>query len=316
VQAGDPSLALEQRAAGHVLVEETISEKVGNPGSTLEPTRAPFAFGLSRVLIIVIASVILATLAVIAWRAWRSAPDQARTELKIRTIAVLPFKPLDAESADEHLGLGITDAVIARFSNLQQIVVRPTSAIIKYADKTDDISLIGRELGVDAVLEGTVQRVGDSIRVTVQLVSVADRRTLLAEKFDEKFTHVFAVQDAVSERLAQALKLGLTVEEKTLLARRYTENPEAYQFMLKGCSSGTSGRERDSAAASNISSRLLIKTRITRLPGQGWPTLMPSSATPRSLYCRRRKLTRELYLRRPGRLRSTIIWPKRIPQWH
>ena len=92
----------------------------------------------------------------------------------------------------------------------------------------------GRALQVDAVLDGNVQRLADRIRVTVRLVSTKDGATLWADKFDEKFTDLFAVEDKLSERLANTLALQLTGEEKQLLAKRYTENVEAYQAYLKG----------------------------------------------------------------------------------
>jgi tetratricopeptide (TPR) repeat protein len=86
----------------------------------------------------------------------------------------------------------------------------------------------GRELGVQTVLEGSLQKLGDRVRVTVQLISVSDGRPLWAEQFDEKFTDIFAVQDKISERITNALSLRLTGNERQLLAKRYTENTEAY----------------------------------------------------------------------------------------
>jgi TolB-like protein/DNA-binding winged helix-turn-helix (wHTH) protein/Flp pilus assembly protein TadD len=153
---------------------------------------------------------------------------------KPKAIAVLPFKPLGNGSNDEHLGLGITDAMITKFSSLRQISVRPTSSIFKYTGAAYDPSAAGRELGVDAVLEGTVQRVNDRVRVTVQLINVKDGEPLWADRFDEKFTSVFAVQDSISEQVAQALELKLNSDERKQLVKRYTENPEAYQAYVRG----------------------------------------------------------------------------------
>lgn len=91
-----------------------------------------------------------------------------------------------------------------------------------------------RELGVEAVVEGSVQKVGEQVRVTVQLVSVRDGTPLWGQTFDEQFTNIFAVQDQISEQVARALTLSLGSEEKQLLTKRYTENSEAYQLYLKG----------------------------------------------------------------------------------
>jgi DNA-binding winged helix-turn-helix (wHTH) protein/tetratricopeptide (TPR) repeat protein len=148
------------------------------------------------------------------------------------TIAVLPFNAI-GKTGDEYLGLGMADALITRLSNLRQVPVRPTSSVRKYGGAHDPVSA-GRELGVEWVLDGSVQKAGRRIRVTVQLVNVADGVVLWAEKFDEKFTDIFTVEDSISEQVAKALALKLTGKEKRLLAKRYTENAEAYEAYLKG----------------------------------------------------------------------------------
>jgi TolB-like protein len=147
---------------------------------------------------------------------------------------VLPFKPLAANASDEYLELGMADALITRLSNLKQVIVRPTSSVLKYASAGGDAIAAGRELGVDAVLDGSVQRSGDTIRVTVRLVRVSDGAPLWAEKFDETFTNIFSVQDSISERMASALALNLSGDEKKRLTKRYTDNVAAYQDYLKG----------------------------------------------------------------------------------
>jgi DNA-binding winged helix-turn-helix (wHTH) protein/Flp pilus assembly protein TadD len=148
------------------------------------------------------------------------------------TIAVLPFKAIGA-TGDQYLGLGMADALITRLSNLRQITIRPTSSIRKY-DREQDPVVAGRDLRVEWVLEGSVQKLGKRIRVTVQLVSVGDGLSLWAEAFDEKFTNIFAVEDSISKHVAAAVAPKLSVEERRLLAKRHTENAEAYQEYLKG----------------------------------------------------------------------------------
>ncbi|MGH9752968.1 MAG: tetratricopeptide repeat protein, partial [Blastocatellia bacterium] len=152
----------------------------------------------------------------------------------VRSIAVLPFKYLGAEGGDEYLGLGIADAIITRLGNLKQIVVRPTSSVRKYAGSAQDPIVAGHELRVEAVLEGNIQRAGDRIRATVQLVSVRDEAPMWAEKFDVEFKDIFTVEDSTSEQVVEALILKLTHEERERLTRRYTEDIEAYQLYLKG----------------------------------------------------------------------------------
>ncbi len=153
----------------------------------------------------------------------------------IRSIAVLPFKYLGSDGGDEYLGLGIADAIITRLSNLKQIVVRPTSSVRKYAaGLEDDALMVGEALRVEAVLEGNIQRAGNRIRATVQLISVQHEAPLWAEKFDVEFKDIFTVEDAASEQVARALILKLTREERELLTKRYTADSEAYQLYLKG----------------------------------------------------------------------------------
>ena len=154
--------------------------------------------------------------------------------VRAKSIAALPFKHIGAKAAEEeYLGLGLADALITRLSNLRQIVVRPTSAVRRYDGEQDPVAA-GRELRVSAVLDGSVQRFGKRIRVTVQLVSVHDGASLWAGKFDETFTNIFAVEDSISEHVATALMLKLTDKERKQLRKRYTENTEAYQAYLKG----------------------------------------------------------------------------------
>ncbi len=147
-------------------------------------------------------------------------------------IAVLPFQSIGA-SGSEYLGLGMADALITKLSNLRRVTVRPTSSIRKYYGSQDAV-LAGKELSVEWVLDGSVRRSGKRIRVTVQLVNVGDGGLVWAERFDEKFTDIFAVEDSISEQVAKALGPKLTGEEKRLLGKRYTENTEAYEAYLKG----------------------------------------------------------------------------------
>jgi TolB-like protein/Tfp pilus assembly protein PilF len=162
------------------------------------------------------------------WAPMRRPDDLAA----IRSLAVLPFKRVGAQDGNEYLRLGLTDALITKISNLKRIVVRPTNAVRKY-DALDAMAA-GRELGVDAVVDGNVQQIDQQIRVTVQLISVKDGSVLWGGKFDEKFTNLFAVQDAISEQVARALEPGLSGEEKNLLAKRYTTNAEAHHAYALG----------------------------------------------------------------------------------
>lgn len=158
----------------------------------------------------------------------------AASTSQIHSIAILPFKSLGTEGADEYLGLGMADALITKLSSIGQINVRPTNAILKYTNAEEDLGTAGRELGVDSVLEGRVQKSGDRLRVTVQMIRVSDGAPLWGDKFDEKYTDIFAVEDRISEEVVEALLPTLTGAQKQQLTKHYTENPEAYQSYIKG----------------------------------------------------------------------------------
>ena len=151
-----------------------------------------------------------------------------------KRIAVLPFKPLVPENRDQVLEMGMADSLIAKLSNIREIVVRSLNSVRKYSGLDQDPLAAGRELEVNSVLEGNVQKSSDRIRVSARLINVADGSSLWANTFDEKFTDVFAVQDAISQKVANALALRLSGEENKRLTRRYTENVEAYQLYLTG----------------------------------------------------------------------------------
>jgi DNA-binding winged helix-turn-helix (wHTH) protein/tetratricopeptide (TPR) repeat protein len=150
----------------------------------------------------------------------------------VTSLAVLPFKTLGENGY--YLGPGLADALITRLSSISKVAVRPTTAILRYTDPEQNVVAVGQELGVDTVLDGHLQRLDERIRVTVQLVRTLDGKTLWAEKFDEKFTDVFAVQDSISEQVTRALMLKLTAKEQELLTKRYTENTEAFRAFIKG----------------------------------------------------------------------------------
>jgi DNA-binding winged helix-turn-helix (wHTH) protein/TolB-like protein/lipoprotein NlpI len=155
---------------------------------------------------------------------------------QIKSLAVLPFKSLGPQSEDEYLGLGLADTLITQLSTMDQIAVRPLSAVQKYAGSTSyDPLAAGRDLRVDIVLEGYAQKDSDTLRVTMRLLRVSDGVALWSAKFDEKFSDIFTMQDSIAQQVARASVLHLTEREKQeLLTTRHTDNAEAYQLYVKG----------------------------------------------------------------------------------
>src|SRR5258708_12402446 len=151
-----------------------------------------------------------------------------------RSLGGLAFGESGGDSGGIYLGLGISDAVTTKLGNTRKIVIRPTSAMARYAGAARDPEAAGREQKVDAVLDGRIQRAGDRIRLTVQLIRVSDGTQMWGDTFDEKYTNIFAVEDTVSDQVARSIRLELTGEEQKRLTRRATENSAAYQAYVKG----------------------------------------------------------------------------------
>lgn len=149
------------------------------------------------------------------------------------TLAVLPFVSLGPSAdADEYLGLGMADALIARLSGLPRLVVKPTSAIAGTVGLPAQEA--GRKLGVDYVLEGHTQRLGSQLRVTSQMISVADGSTLWNGRFDIEEPNVFRIEDSIAERAALSLLESLSSNDRKALLRRDTTNHEARVAYQKG----------------------------------------------------------------------------------
>jgi eukaryotic-like serine/threonine-protein kinase len=180
---------------------------------------------------IMVAAVALILIAGYAISSRRTAPPSNKS---IKSIAVLPFKPLVAENRDEALELGMADTLISKLSNIRQVTVRPLSAVRQYRGLDQDAVAAGREQKVEAVLDGNIQKAGDKIRLSVRLVRVDDGREIWTEVFDEKLTDIFSLQDSVSDKVSSVLAVALTGEERNLLAKRETSNIEAYNLYLLG----------------------------------------------------------------------------------
>jgi DNA-binding winged helix-turn-helix (wHTH) protein/TolB-like protein len=198
----------------------------------------PPATARKRILLLNIAIAVLFLGALVASVKFAPRPDvgagQVQGTVEIRSLAVLPFQMLGAKGRDEYLGLGMADALITRLGNTGKIIVRPTSAIQRYNGKEPNPQAAGQEQGVDAVLDGRIQREPDRVRLTVQLIRVRDGVPLWGETFDREFTNIFALEDALSERVAQSIRLKLTGEETRRFTKRSTERPDAYEAYVKG----------------------------------------------------------------------------------
>ena len=195
------------------------------------PTTVPAPARSNRRTLIALA---LAGLAVVAIGIAALLGSRPATQPRIESIAVLPFKPLVRESGDPALELGMADTLIERLGNSGGLVVRPLSSVRKYAPLEQDALVAGRELGVDAVLEGSIQRNGEMLRVTTRLLRVSDGSAIWSDQVDQPWTDLFDMQDKLAKQMAAALSLRLSSEERRQLTYRHTHNPDAYRSYLLG----------------------------------------------------------------------------------
>ena len=155
-----------------------------------------------------------------------------------RSIAVLPFQLIGsadtASAASEYLSIGLADALTMRLSNVRRFLVRPTSSVLPFVARKEDAFAAGRALGVDYVVDGLIRRVAGKIRVTAQLLNVADRSTRWSASFAESLGDVLELEDSISEQVTMQLVPQLTGVERKQLAKRGTNNPEAHDAYLQG----------------------------------------------------------------------------------
>lgn len=182
--------------------------------------------------IVAIAAVILVVVATAAYLRYRSRAVSAQRVPA--SIAVLPFKTIGDTTQTDLLGLGMADALIIRLSHLNQTTVLPTSSVSRYTNREKDAVAIGQDLGVEAVLDGTVQREGNHVRITAQLIRLADQKSIWTAKLDQDYRNLFTMQDTISEQLASSLIPKLSAQENEHTARPATANQEAYEAYLTG----------------------------------------------------------------------------------
>ena len=228
----------EQAASSEIITAQKIIEKSGisaQANASLPhglQRRAAKRFGW-KTRALTGCAIIMAATCLHFWRL--SSINKAGNGVQAKSIAVLPFNAVGTpESEAELLGFGMADTLIIKLSNLQRLSVLPSNSVYKYIGREKSALAVGRELGVDVVLDGTVQRSGGRVRVSAQLINIADGRTLWASNFDERFNNIFEVHDVISTQLAGALMPHLNGAERERLTKRYTTNAAAYEAYLTG----------------------------------------------------------------------------------
>ncbi len=180
--------------------------------------------------------IFLPIVAILAWRIGASAGEaRARAaEADPTNVVVLPFTNLSSNREDEYLSDGISEEITNQLARMQGLQVVARTSANAYKGKSEDVRTIGRELGAGAVLEGSVQRSGDRLRITTQLVEVESGYHLWSERFDREMKDVFAIEDEIAENVVKALRGILQQDEREALAKNPTEDVQAYDYYLRG----------------------------------------------------------------------------------
>jgi TolB-like protein/Tfp pilus assembly protein PilF len=151
-----------------------------------------------------------------------------------KSIAVLPFENRSEEKANAYFADGIQEEILTRLSKIADLKVISRTSTQHYKSAPENLTEIARQLGVAHILEGSVQKSGDAVRVNVQLIKAANDSHLWADTFDRKLTDIFSVESEVAKAIADQLRAHLTGEEEQVIAAKPTDNPEAYDAYLRG----------------------------------------------------------------------------------
>jgi serine/threonine protein kinase/Flp pilus assembly protein TadD len=151
-----------------------------------------------------------------------------------KSVAVLYFENQSGAKEDEYFRDGITEDIVTELSKIAQLEIFPRSEMLTFRDKPATAQQVGQKLGAAYVLEGSIRRAGNRVRITAQLVEASTRHSVWGERYDRQLEDVFAIQEEIARSIAQAMRITLTPQEEKTIARKPTENPQAYDFYLRG----------------------------------------------------------------------------------
>lgn len=215
---------------GDLIVEKITKSKIVLEGTETasDDAKPGILTGTWRKWLFIPAAVGAAAVAIAGYLFLRPASDLSGS--KPTTIAVLPLKNLSQSETDDFLSIGLTDSLITRLSNTHGLVARPISAVSAFTDATE----AGSKLKVEAVLDGSIQREGEKLRISMKLTKSADGTVLWAEEFNENDTSLFGLQNRVSERVANVLQVKVSDQDRAEAGRSQTDDFEAYKLYLRG----------------------------------------------------------------------------------
>jgi serine/threonine protein kinase/Flp pilus assembly protein TadD len=161
-------------------------------------------------------------------------PGAHAAAAKQKSVAVLYFENQSGAKEDEYFRDGITEDIVTELSKIAQLETFTRSEMLAFRDKPATAQQVGQQLGAAYVLEGSIRRAGSRVRITAQLVEASTKHPVWAERYDRQLEDVFAIQEEIARSIAQALRITLTPQEEKTIARKPTENPQAYDFYLRG----------------------------------------------------------------------------------
>jgi len=176
----------------------------------------------------------LLVLAIIAAFIFVRRPIRSISTIAEKSIAVMPFENLSEEKANAYFAEGIQDEILTRLSKIADLKVISRTSTQRYKSAPKNLPEIAKQLGVAHILEGSVQKSGDAVRVNVQLIKAANDSHLWADTFDRKLTDIFSVESEVAKSIADQLRAHLSGQEEQVIAAKPTDNPEAYDAYLRG----------------------------------------------------------------------------------
>lgn len=236
-----PLEALGQQSLKNIAAPVEVYRVALDSAERRAPPPAPARRGWRSPRLWATGAVLAAVIAVAAWQWWPSLPGKRLAATSSApavatgpSIAVLPFVNMSPEASDEYLSDGMTEELITVLSKIGGLHVAARTSSSAFKGRNEDVEAIGRRLRVATVLEGSVRKSGDRVRITAQLINVTDGYHLWSEAYDRDLADIFAIQTEVAQRVAEALQIELGVGEKERIRKPATENPEAHQLYLKG----------------------------------------------------------------------------------
>jgi TolB-like protein len=217
----------------HVGVTNLYSDEIGNPRLPSKLQAAKKHRAHVRWAEVAIAVLVLAAIVAVFIFLLRK-PTRAVLDIAEKSIAVLPFENLSEDKANAYFAEGIQDEILTRLSKIADLKVISRTSTQHYKSAPENLPEIARQLGVAHILEGSVQKSGDAVRVNVQLIKAATDSHLWADTYDRRLIDIFSVESEVAKAIADQLRAKLTGQEEQVIAAKPTDNVEAYDAYLRG----------------------------------------------------------------------------------